>query len=83
VIAKAHELVLTVGLTKTEQAIFVCLATKAEALVSREELLLLLKGRAPHTIDSHVMEIRRKLAQHGCAAKIVTVVGAGFILRLH
>lgn len=77
-----RRLALTAGLTKTEQALFVCLASKAEALVSRTELLAVLKGNAPHTIDSHIMAIRRKLSKHGVAATINTVVGSGFILSV-
>lgn len=79
---RAHELMLAIGLTKTEQAVFTSLAVKVEALVSREELLAILRGSASHTIDSHIMAIRRKLEKHGGAAKIDTVSGLGFILRL-
>ena len=78
----ARELMLTIGLTKTERAVFLCLAAKSEELVFRAELLAVMKGRASHTIDSHVMAIRRKLQKHQGAAKIVTVLGSGFILRL-
>jgi DNA-binding response OmpR family regulator len=70
------------GLTQTEQTVFARLADTAETLVLRAELLEVLKGCAPHTIDSHIMAIRRKLKRHGSDAKVETVVGSGFILRL-
>lgn len=74
--------VVAAGLTQTEQTVLTRLASKPETLVLRAELLEVLKGCAPHTIDSHIMAIRRKLERHGSDAKIETVVGSGFILRL-
>jgi hypothetical protein len=62
VIEKARELMLAAGLSKTEQAVFARLATKPNSLVRREEVLAVLKGSATHTIDSHIMAIRRKIA---------------------
>jgi DNA-binding response OmpR family regulator len=82
VIEKARELMLAAGLSKTEQAVFACLATKPNELVRRGEVLAVLKGSAAHTIDSHIMAIRRKLRHHGQDVSIETVTGLGFILRM-
>ena len=71
-----------VGLSNTEQRIFAQLASRPNALVTREELLSAMRGKAPHTIDSHIMGIRRKLESHRSSASIETVKGSGFILRL-
>jgi DNA-binding response OmpR family regulator len=68
--------------TKTERAIFLLLAERANASVLRAELLAATKGGAPHTIDSHIMAIRRKLEKSGAAAKIETIVGQGFVLQI-
>lgn len=78
---KAREMMVIPGLTRTEQAVFACLAAKLGTVVSRGEVLAVLRGGAPHTVDSHIMAIRRKLEQNGGPAKIETVVGSGFILR--
>jgi DNA-binding response OmpR family regulator len=77
----ALELTSSFGFSRTEQAIFARLAADANALVKRADLLAALRGNAPHTIDSHIMAIRRKLAQGGSELTIETVKGAGFILR--
>jgi len=82
VIEEARELMLAAGLGRTQQAVFECLAAKPNALVRRADLLAVLKARSPHTIDSHIMEIRRKLRHHGQDAMIETVTGSGFILHL-
>jgi DNA-binding response OmpR family regulator len=79
---KVRGVAVAADLTQTEQTVFARLADKPETLVLRAELLDLLKGCAPHTIDSHIMAIRRKLKRHGSDAKVETVVGSGFILRL-
>jgi DNA-binding response OmpR family regulator len=73
--------VLAAGLSKTETAVFAGLAAKPNALVPRGELQAVLRGSSPHTIDSHIMAIRRKLAEHGQGLTIETVTGSGFILR--
>lgn len=70
-------------LSRTERAVFARLAACADALVTRSDLLGVIRGNAPHTLDSHVMAIRRKLLQSGSPATIETVKGSGFILRLH
>lgn len=69
------------SLTKTEQAIFQRLAANANMLVSRHDILAVMKAAATHTIDSHIMSIRQKLRRASSSVKIETVVGKGFILR--
>ena len=70
------------NLTRTERAIFLVLAKKANTQVSRAELLATMKGTSPHTIDSHIMAIRRKLQKSESAVEIKTVVGQGFVLQV-
>lgn len=70
------------GLTKTEQVIFAYLVENANMRVSRHAILSVLKASAPHTIDSHIMAIRRKLQRSGARATVETVVGYGFILHV-
>lgn len=70
------------NLTKTESAIFRCLADRANTRVSREEILGVMKGRSAHTIDSHIMSIRRKLEQDDSSARIETLIGFGFLLHV-
>lgn len=73
----------TIGLSRTESALFDRLATNANGVVSRAELMSVLRGNAPHTLDSHVMSIRRKLTHHEVhRVSIETVKGAGFILKI-
>jgi DNA-binding response OmpR family regulator len=79
---KPREVMIAAGLTKTEQAVFARLAVNEGSLVSRGELLAVLSGKASHTIDSHIMAIRRKLEKHGGSTTIETVMRSGFILRL-
>ncbi len=79
---KAQELMLSLGLSRTEQAVFTRLASKPNALVSRGELLGVLRGSKSHTIDSHIMAIRRKLTERAPSVTIETVPKSGFILCL-
>jgi DNA-binding response OmpR family regulator len=78
----ALHLALAAGLSKSQMAVFACLVARPGALVSRAEILAALKANAPHTIDSHIMEIRRKLERLGNGTTIETVKGSGFILHL-
>lgn len=68
--------------TNTERAIFGLLAANANASVTRTELLTTMKGTASHTIDSHIMAIRRKLKSCSAAVHIKTIVGQGFLLQI-
>lgn len=77
---KIDELELAVGLSKTERAILTCLAENMNKLVPQEDLLMILKGGSSHTIDSHIMAIRRKLKDNGLALIVRTVRGSGFVL---
>jgi DNA-binding winged helix-turn-helix (wHTH) protein len=67
--------------SKTEKAIFDTLAGTMGNVVSREQLSSKLKGSRPHTLDSHIMAIRKKLADSGEPYAIETVPRVGFILR--
>lgn len=69
-----------VGLSKTERAVFERLAADVNELVAREELLSILRGSSPHTIDSHIMAIRRKLQDNRLSLVVKTVKGSGFVL---
>lgn len=71
----------SLGLTRTESAVFQFLNRRPDALVTRDELLTAMKGQARHTIDSHIMAIRQKLRSAGATDTIETVKGTGFILR--
>jgi DNA-binding response OmpR family regulator len=62
--------------------IFARLAAKPDSLVTRDEILSVMRGKADHTVDSHIMAIRRKLAERRQGVTIQTVTGKGFILRL-
>ena len=74
------QVILAANLTKMERAILDLLQDRTNSTVSRDEILALLKGNATHTIDSHIMAIRRKLANAGSTAKIETIARRGFVL---
>ena len=76
-----YGLMTKAGLSKTESAIFRKLASRPNEVVSRDELVGLLKGTRPHTLDSHIMAIRKKIAQHDASVTIETITGSGFLLR--
>jgi len=67
--------------SKTEMAIIDLLADSMGSVVSRESLLSNLRGAKSHTLDSHIMAIRRKLNESGDPYAIDTVPRVGFILR--
>lgn len=69
------------SLSSTERAIFLELFARRNELVARAELLEVVRAKAPHTIDSHIMAIRRKLVQHGAGMILETVRNSGFILH--
>lgn len=64
------------NLSRTELAIFTQLFAKKNQLVARADLMSVLRGRSPHTIDSHIMEIRRKLSASGSGMQLETVRNA-------
>jgi DNA-binding response OmpR family regulator len=68
------------NLSRSERAIFGELLMRKNQLVARQDLLGLLRARSPHTIDSHIMMIRRKLSQNRSALRLETVRKSGFIL---
>lgn len=71
-------------LTAIEFAILRALITRPRQVFSREQILDHAYGGTIHvadrTIDSHVRNIRAKLAKAGCASAIETVHGVGFRL---
>ena len=73
-----------VVLTATELAILARLMRRPEIVLSRNQIMDAAYGPSIHvsdrTIDSHVRNIRAKLAAVGCEASIATVHGVGFKL---
>jgi two-component system OmpR family response regulator len=73
-----------VALTALEFAIMAALMRRPEFVLSRDQLMTAAYGGQIHvsdrTIDSHVRNIRMKLAAAGCGSAIETVHGVGFRL---
>lgn len=73
-----------VALTGTEFAILARLLRRPSAVLSRDQIMDAAYGPAIHvserTVDSHVRNIRAKLAAAGCDGAVVTVHGVGFRL---
>jgi two-component system OmpR family response regulator len=73
-----------VVLTATELAILARLMRRPEIVLSRNQIMDAAYGPSIHvsdrTVDSHVRNIRAKLAAAGCEASITTVHGVGFKL---
>jgi two-component system OmpR family response regulator len=73
-----------VALSAIEFAILATLLARPGMLFSRDRLMTAAYGPRIHvaerTIDSHVRNIRRKLAESGCDSAIETVHGVGFRL---
>ncbi len=73
-----------VNLTASEFAILATLMRRPEAVLSRARIMSAVYGPAIHvadrTLDSHIRNIRRKLAEAGCHDGIETLHGVG--LRL-
>ncbi|UWQ81614.1 response regulator transcription factor (plasmid) [Leisingera sp. S132] len=71
----------TVALTGSEFRLLATLMARPDRVLSRAQLVDALYGYNIHvsdrTIDSHIRNIRAKLAQAGCAEGIVTVHGVG------
>ena len=72
------------ALTATEFAIVLKLLARPGAVFSRDQIMDAAYGGAVHvsdrTIDSHIRNIRSKLAAKGCESAIETVHGVGFRL---
>lgn len=72
------------ALTATEHAILFKLLRRPEAVLSRNQIMDAAYGPAIHvsdrTIDSHIRNIRAKLAACGCEDAITTIHGVGFRL---
>ncbi|UWR92653.1 response regulator transcription factor [Phaeobacter inhibens] len=70
-----------VSLTGSEFRLLATLLARPDHVISRTQLVDTLYGYNIHvsdrTIDSHIRNIRAKLAQAGCAEGIVTVHGVG------
>jgi two-component system OmpR family response regulator len=72
------------GLTAIEFAILKALLSRASAVFSRDQIMTAAYGAninvSDRTIDSHVRNIRAKLARAGCYSVIETVHAVGFRL---
>ncbi len=70
-----------VPLTASEFTLLAALLARPESVLSRQQLVDAIYGHNVHvsdrTIDSHIRNIRAKLAQVGCQDGIVTVHGVG------
>lgn len=68
-------------LTATEMALLAAIAATPERVVSRASLVAAVWGAgsqvSDRTLDSHLRNLRRKLAEAGCADAIETVHGVG------
>lgn len=75
-----------VALTALEFAILKTFMERPDRLLSRQQLIDLAYGPSTHlsdrTVDSHIRNIRAKLAEAGCPGVIATVHGVGFRLAL-
>lgn len=73
-----------IHLTNSEFSVLMALMARPENVLSRSQLLTHVYGNNIHvsdrTLDSHVRNLRQKLAQAGCETAIKTVHGVG--LRL-
>ena len=71
-----------VDLTASELSLLAHLMQRPEIVNSRQTVMDAVYGAHVHvsdrTIDSHIRNIRKKLAQAGCEGAIVTVHGVGF-----
>jgi two-component system OmpR family response regulator len=71
-------------LTRSELALLTALLNKAQAVVSREELTVLLKGDEPDTsgraVDLHISRLRRKIQDQAEGEIIRTYRGVGYML---
>jgi two-component system phosphate regulon response regulator PhoB len=74
----------TLDLAPTEFRLLQVLMSRPERAFTREQLLDLVWGRkiyvAERTVDMHISNVRKALAQHGLGAMIETVRGVGYRL---
>ena len=80
----ASFLAAEIALTATEFAILARLLRRPEIVLSRGQIMDAAYGPSIHvsdrTVDSHIRNIRAKLAAAGCEGGIVTIHGVGFKL---
>ena len=71
-----------VDLTASELTLLTDLMRRPDIVSSRQSMIEAVYGANIHvsdrTVDSHIRNIRKKLADAGCANAIVTVHGVGF-----
>ncbi|MQQ10643.1 response regulator [Epibacterium sp. SM1979] len=71
----------SVALTASEFALLEHMLERPQVVLSRQSLIDAIYGPNIHvsdrTVDSHIRNIRRKLAEAGCAESIATVHGVG------
>jgi two-component system OmpR family response regulator len=71
-------------LTRSELALLTALLNKAQEVVSREELTVLLKGDEPdisgRSVDLHISRLRRKIQDQADSEIIRTYRGVGYML---
>ncbi|WP_436047597.1 response regulator [Phenylobacterium sp. LjRoot225] len=75
---------MTLLLTRSELALLTALLNKAQKVVSRDELTVLLKGDEPdvsgRSIDLHISRLRRKIQDQADGEIIRTYRGVGYML---
>lgn len=75
---------MTLLLTRSELALLTALLNKAQQVVSREELTVLLKGDEPdisgRSVDLHISRLRRKIQDQADREVIRTYRGVGYML---
>jgi two-component system OmpR family response regulator len=75
---------VTLLLTRSELALLTALLSKAQQVVSREDLTVLLKGDEPdisgRSVDLHISRLRRKMQDQADGEIIRTYRGVGYML---
>jgi two-component system OmpR family response regulator len=75
---------VTLLLTRSELALLTALLSKAQQVVSREDLTVLLKGDEPdisgRSVDLHISRLRRKIQDQADGEIIRTYRGVGYML---
>jgi two-component system OmpR family response regulator len=89
----AHQLRAPSGmillLTRSELAILAALLDRPQQVVSREELITLMRGEEPdvmgRAVDLHISRLRRKIQDQAASEIIRTYRGVGYLLdaRVH
>ena len=75
----------SVGLTRLEYGLLRCLAAAPQHTFTKAELARAVWGseviaRSSRTVDSHVMRVRRKLAETGASHQVEAIRGVGYRL---